>query len=83
MFRKLTGTRDILPEEVFYWQKIEEIARRIFSLYHYREIRTPFIEETLLFNRSLGDFSEVVKKQLFLLNDRNYTLRPEATASVA
>ena len=47
------GTKDILPEEVYRWQKIEEITRDIFSLYGYQEIRPAVIETEALFNRSL------------------------------
>ncbi len=84
MLKKVPGTKDILPEEVIYWQKIEEISRNIFSLYNYKEIRPPVIEEAALFNRSLGDTAEIVQKQMFLIkNDKDtYALRPEATASV-
>lgn len=85
MFKKIIGTKDILPEEVEYWQNIEEISRTIFSLYNYKEIRLPLIEEFGLFNRSLGESSEIVQKQMFLIKKEKhiYTLRPEATASIA
>lgn len=85
MFKKVPGTRDILPEEVLSWQKIEETSRNIFSLYNYSEIRPPLIEESSLFNRSLGESTEVIQKQMFLIHkDKDiYALRPEATASIA
>lgn len=84
MFTKIPGTKDILPDEVIRWQKIEETGRRIFSLYNYTEIRPPLIEDAALFNRSLGEATEVVQKQMFLIRreDDTYALRPEATASV-
>jgi histidyl-tRNA synthetase len=84
MFKKVPGTKDILPEEVISWQKIEEVSRRIFSLYNYKEIRTPLLEEASLFNRSLGDATEIVRKQMFLIKNKAelYCLRPEATASI-
>jgi len=84
MFKRITGTKDVLPEEVGRWQRIEAIARNIFSLYNYREIRPPLIEEALLFNRSLGKSSEIVQKQMFLVEREKevYALRPEGTASV-
>ncbi|MBM3246343.1 MAG: histidine--tRNA ligase [Candidatus Omnitrophica bacterium] len=84
MFKRITGTRDILPQEAGRWQEIEAIARRVFSLYRYQEIRPPLIEEALLFNRSLGQSSEIVQKQMFLIKREKevYALRPEATASV-
>ena len=84
MFKRITGTKDILPEEISSWQTIEQISRRIFSLYNYKEIRTPLIEESALFNRSLGESTEIVQKQMFLINNKDeiYALRPEGTASV-
>ncbi|MFA5362670.1 MAG: histidine--tRNA ligase [Candidatus Omnitrophota bacterium] len=84
MFKKIPGTRDILPEQVSSWQKIEDISRRLFALYNYTEIRPPLIEEAGLFNRSLGDAAEIVQKQMFLIQkgDDVYALRPEGTASI-
>jgi len=84
MFKRIPGTKDILPEEVSWWQKIEKISRNIFSLYCYSEIRPPLIEEEALFNRSLGESAEIVQKQMFLIKKENdlYALRPEGTASL-
>jgi histidyl-tRNA synthetase len=84
MLKRILGTKDILPEEVFWWQKIEAIARYTFSIYNYKEIRPPLIEEAILFNRSLGESAEIVQKQMFLVKkDQDiYALRPEGTASV-
>ena len=84
MFKRVTGTKDILPQESLQWQKIEKTARQIFSLYNYQEIRTPVIEEESLFNRSLGASTEIVRKQMFLIKKERdtYCLRPEGTASV-
>ncbi len=85
MLKRVPGTRDILPGQTELWQKIEEISREIFSIYNYREIRTPLIEEEALFNRSLGKSAEIVQKQMFLIKSDNdsYALRPEGTASIA
>ena len=84
MHKAIRGVRDILPQEASIWQEIEEKARGIFSLYGYREIRTPLIEEASLFSRSLGKSSEIVKKQMFQIQrDKEiFVLRPEATAAV-
>jgi len=84
MFKRVTGTKDILPEEASSWQRIEAEARNIFSLYNYREIRTPIIEEVSLFNRTLGTTAEIVQKQMFLIHNQEdtYALRPEGTASI-
>ncbi|MDD5116246.1 MAG: histidine--tRNA ligase [Candidatus Omnitrophica bacterium] len=85
MYKRVPGTKDILPDEVIRWQRIEEAARGIFSLYNYHEIRTPIIEEASLFNRTLGDTAEIVQKQMFLIHNQEdlYALRPEGTASIA
>ncbi|MBU1997997.1 MAG: histidine--tRNA ligase [Candidatus Omnitrophota bacterium] len=84
MFKRIAGTKDILPQETDFWLKIEKISRRVFSLYNYRQIRPPLIEEAALFNRSLGESAEIVQKQMFLIrnNSELYALRPEGTASV-
>lgn len=84
MVKRIPGTRDILPEEAKDWQKIEEISRKIFWLYNYREIRPPVIEYESLFSRSLGEFSELIQKQMFIIknNEDTYALRPEGTASI-
>jgi histidyl-tRNA synthetase len=84
MFKRVPGTKDILPDETGHWQAIEEAARNIFSLYNYREIRTPIIEEASLFNRTLGTATEIVQKQMFLIHNQDdlYALRPEGTASI-
>lgn len=84
MFKKVPGTKDILPEEAFLWQKVEATARKIFSLYNYQEIRTPIIEDLALFNRTLGDSTQILQKQMFLIHNQadTYALRPEGTASI-
>ncbi|MDD5098069.1 MAG: ATP phosphoribosyltransferase regulatory subunit, partial [Candidatus Omnitrophica bacterium] len=84
MFKRVSGTKDILPDEIGIWQHLEEISRNTFSLYNFKEIRTPLIEEAALFNRSLGESAEIVQKQMFLINNKDeaYALRPEGTASI-
>jgi histidyl-tRNA synthetase len=84
MFKKVPGTKDILPDQTGLWQEIEGTSRKIFSIYNYSEIRTPFIEETALFNRSLGESTEIVQKQMFIIkrDEDSYALRPEGTASI-
>lgn len=85
LITKIQGTKDILPEECLLWQRLERVSRDVFSVYNYREIRTPVIEDASLFNRCLGELSEVVQKQMFLINNKTdiYALRPEGTAAVA
>jgi len=84
MFKRVPGTRDILPGETQYWQDIENISRSIFTLHNYHEIRTPLLEIESLFNRSLGETAEIVQKQMFLVRreDDVYALRPEGTAPI-
>ncbi|MCM8789439.1 MAG: histidine--tRNA ligase [Candidatus Omnitrophica bacterium] len=84
MVKKISGTKDILPQEINLWQRVEEAARKVFFSYNYSEIRTPIIEEESLFNRSLGKTAEIVKKQMFLIKAGKdvYALRPEGTASI-
>ncbi|MCX5710468.1 MAG: histidine--tRNA ligase [Candidatus Omnitrophica bacterium] len=84
MFKRVPGTKDILPEEAPLWLKLEETSRAIFSLYNFKEIRPPMLEEESLFNRSLGESAEIVQKQMFVIKNKEdvYALRPEGTASI-
>ncbi len=80
------GTVDLLIEDTTKWQKLEQILRTISDLYNVKEIRTPILEHTELFNRSVGDTSDVVTKEMYTFEDkkgRSITLRPEGTAGVA
>lgn len=83
-FKSPRGTKDVLPPETSLWQVVEGQARRIFSLYAFQEVRTPVIEETGLFLRSLGDLSDIVQKQMFQIKKDTdaFVLRPEATAAI-
>lgn len=81
----MRGTRDILPEEVVYWQQVEAIAREQMAQAAYREIRTPIFEQTMLFERGIGEATDVVGKEMYTFLDRggrSVTLRPEGTAGV-
>ena len=83
----LRGTRDILPEEVGYWQNVEAIAQQILNTAAYQEIRPPIFERTELFERGIGEATDVVGKEMYTFNDRatpprSITLRPEGTAGV-
>ncbi len=85
MIKAPTGTRDILPEDVKTWQRIEKTAGEIFTLYGYEEIRTPIFESTSLFQRSIGEATDIVEKEMYTFKDkggRSLTLRPEGTAPV-
>lgn len=79
------GTKDILPSEVYKWQYIENIIREICDHFGYREIRTPEFEHTTLFERGVGDTTDIVQKEMYSFQDkggRDITLKPEGTASV-
>jgi histidyl-tRNA synthetase len=83
--RAVAGTRDILPEEIPAWRRIEAAAHTLFPRYGYREIRTPLFEETELFARGIGADTDVVAKEMYTFDDRDgssLTLRPEATAGI-
>ncbi|MBI4835237.1 MAG: histidine--tRNA ligase [Planctomycetes bacterium] len=82
------GTADILPDEIPYWRFVEETARAVFERYGYKEIRTPIFEETRLFNRSIGNATDIVSKEMYNVSatgsdeNESFSLRPEFTASV-
>ena len=85
MINKPRGTEDILPADSPLWQRIEQIAREACAAYGYREIRTPVFEDTALFQRGVGDTTDVVQKEMYTFEDkggRSITLRPEGTASL-
>lgn len=78
------GTADVLPGEIELWQYIENAARDICRRYNYAEIRTPVFEHTELFQRGVGETTDIVEKEMYTFTDRggrNLTLRPEGTAS--
>lgn len=79
------GTEDILPGTSEKWHYLEEKARSLCRLYGYREIRTPIFEHTELFQRGVGDTTDIVEKEMYTFYDRSgrsLTLRPEGTAPV-
>lgn len=83
--KALRGTADLFSPVIEKWQGIETVARDTFKRYGFKEIRTPLLEETVLFTRSLGETTEIVEKQMYSFVDRgerSVSLRPEGTASV-
>ncbi len=80
----IKGTKDILPQDVEDWHRLEETALDVFSRYGYHEIRTPIFEATELFARGVGDTTDIVNKEMYTFekSDRSLTLRPENTAGV-
>jgi histidyl-tRNA synthetase len=79
------GTYDVLPDQSAKWQEIEAKIIELCRLYQYKEIRTPIFEHTELFQRGVGDTTDIVTKEMYTFKDRgdrSLTLRPEGTASV-
>lgn len=72
-----------MPAQSGVWQYVEDNIRQLVSAYHYQEIRTPIVESTELFKRSIGEVTDIVEKEMYTFEDRNgdsLTLRPEGTA---
>jgi histidyl-tRNA synthetase len=79
------GMNDILPAAVGRWQEMERVAREVFALYGYREVRTPAVEPAALFARGVGEATDIVKKEMYVFEDKGeelLALRPEATAGL-
>ncbi len=79
------GTYDVLPDQSAKWQEVEQKINDLCRLYQYKEIRTPIFEHTELFQRGVGDTTDIVQKEMYTFQDRgdrSLTLRPEGTASV-
>ena len=84
-YRAAKGMNDILPDEVRRWQALESVFRSTVELHGYGELRTPLLEPTELFVRSVGETTDIVQKEMFTLDHHgdSLTLRPEGTASAA
>jgi len=85
LYQSPKGTKDILPEEQPYWQYVEETIRRIVRLYGYERLNLPIFEETALFQRGVGEGTDIVEKEMYTFLDNggtSITLRPEFTAGV-
>jgi histidyl-tRNA synthetase len=89
--KAVRGTRDLLPPDTALWNRVESIARSVFSRYGFGEIRTPIFEDTSLFARGVGEETDIVSKEMYTWEDRaraqsekaqSLTLRPENTAGV-
>lgn len=89
MSQKLSGVKgmnDLLPQQTAVWQHVEQTAREIFGRYGYGEVRTPTVEDTALFIRSVGEETDIVGKEMYTFEDRagrSLSLRPEGTAPAA
>jgi histidyl-tRNA synthetase len=83
--RAIRGMNDVLPAEIRAWQHLEGCARELLGSYGYEEIRVPIVEQTELFKRAIGEFTDVVEKEMYSFTDQggeSLTLRPEATAGI-
>jgi histidyl-tRNA synthetase len=80
----IRGMHDLLPDRIGLWQRLEDGTRQVLESYGYKEIRTPLVEMTELFKRSIGEVTDIVEKEMYSFPDRNgdsLSLRPEGTAS--
>jgi histidyl-tRNA synthetase len=80
------GMNDVLPAEIGAWQHLERVGRAVFESYGYEEVRVPIVEHTELFRRSIGEYTDIVEKEMYTFQDLggdSLTLRPEATAGIA
>ncbi len=80
---RLRGMYDVLPSEVWIWQRMEKIVSQVFQSYSFQEIRFPVVEETALFTTAIGEATDVVEKEMFSFQSRSglpISLRPEGTA---
>jgi histidyl-tRNA synthetase len=80
------GMNDVLPTEIGAWQHLERVGREVFEAYGYEEVRVPIVEHTELFRRSIGEYTDIVEKEMYTFQDLggdSLTLRPEATAGIA
>jgi histidyl-tRNA synthetase len=85
LYKAARGTTDILPEEQAHWRYIEKAIAAVTQLYGYRRIDTPVFEDTSLFRRSAGEYTDIVQKEMYTFDDRggnSLTLKPEGTPAV-
>ena len=81
----IRGMHDILPADMPVWNQLEDCYRELAESYGYQQIRTPIVEKSALFQRSIGEVTDIVEKEMYSFTDRNgdsLSLRPENTASV-
>jgi histidyl-tRNA synthetase len=83
LIKAIRGMHDTLPDETTAWQFLETTVKEVLASYGYQEIRLPLLEKTELFERSIGETTDIVSKEMYTFADRNgelVTLRPEGTA---
>jgi histidyl-tRNA synthetase len=81
----VTGMKDVIGADIALWQHVERAARSVMDAYGYEEVRVPVVEHTDLFKRAIGEFTDVVEKEMYTFTDQggdSLTLRPEATAGI-
>ncbi len=81
----LRGFKDVLPEELYYYRLIEDVFKKITNSYSINELRTPLLESTTIFDKSLGSQTDIVTKEMYVFRDKNgesVCLRPEGTSSI-
>ena len=83
-FRAPDGTKDILPDQIGLWHRVEDAIRKVTAQFAYEELRTPVFEYTSLFQKATGETSDIVEKEMyrFEAGEHSYSLRPEFTPSV-
>ena len=86
-FRAPRGTRDLLPDETPTWTRLERLAADLAARYGYRRIETPMLEQTAVFERGVGEVTDIIEKELFRIAPRteeseSWALRPEPTAGI-
>jgi len=84
--QSVRGMNDVLPAQIAPWQYLEQVLRELLRDYGYEEIRVPVVEHTELFQRSIGEYTDIVEKEMYSFADsggEQLTLRPEATAGIA
>jgi histidyl-tRNA synthetase len=84
VIQSIRGMHDILPDQSPVWNYLEGTIRDLFIQYGYKELRTPVLESTKLFSRSIGEVTDIVEKEMYTFEDRNgdsLSMRPECTAS--
>jgi histidyl-tRNA synthetase len=85
LIKSIKGMNDIFEENLLYYEFIEKTAKKIFDIYGYSGIRTPFIESENLYLRGIGEYTDIIEKEMYTFNDKNgkkLALRPEGTAGI-
>ncbi len=85
LVQAVRGMNDVLPANIAGWERLERVTRELFAAYGFEEMRLPIVEHTSLFKRAIGEFTDIVEKEMYTFTDTggdSLTLRPEATAGV-